>query len=389
MDSSETRSDVILAPRVFVDPDAVEADLGLVELEAPSPARPRFRGAGSVLLKAGYGLVALGAFILALELLTSGASGAQSILARLAASGPLNLFGFGWLGAYVMLSGSPVAATSLSLLSGDTISELESFAMITGSRFGASFIVLLVGFVYYLRHRRNPDGIYIGVVALLTTFTIYTPSLLLGLAALQQGWFDGASVGAPPGVAAVSGGAFGAVAERAADVLPSLVLFALGAGLLVASFQLFDRVLPNLDPPSPRLERVLFFLHRPLAMFAMGGLVTLATLSVSISLVLLVPLSVKGVVRRHGIVPYVMGANITTFIDTLFAAVLLDAPRAMTVVVTQIALTAAVSVVVLLLLYGPYQRAVLGLARRLTANRRSFVAFLAAILVVPGVLVAV
>ncbi|MCH7489017.1 MAG: hypothetical protein IIB23_05240, partial [Chloroflexi bacterium] len=128
---------------------------------------------------------------------------------------------------------------------------------------------------------------------------------------------------------------------------------------------------------------------RPLAMFLMGGLVTLATLSVSISLTLLVPLSMKGVIRRQSIVPYVMGANITTFIDTLFAAVLLDTPLAVTVVVTQMVLTAAVSLVVLALLFRPYQRAVLGAAHYLTANRRSFMAFLAAIFAVPALLLAV
>ncbi|MCI0890241.1 MAG: hypothetical protein J4O04_05490, partial [Chloroflexi bacterium] len=312
-----------------------------------------------------------------------------SLLSRLNVDGSTNLFGFGWLGAYVMLSGSPVAATSLGLFSGGAISDLESFAMITGSRFGASFIVLLVGFLYYVRHQRNPDGLYIGVVALLTTFTIYTPSLLLGLVALDQGWFDGINVGAPPGLATATQDTVGRVADSALDLMPGLLVFLLGAGALLVAFQLFDRVLPNLEPPGPRLERVLVFFHRPLAMFVMGGLVTLLTLSVSISLTLLVPLSMKGIVRRHGIVPYVMGANITTFIDTLFAAVILDAPRAVTVVVVQMVLTTVVSLVVLLLLYQPYQRAILGLARRLTANRRSFAAFLVAIFLVPGVLLAV
>ena len=345
--------------------------------------------AGAVAVRVFYVALALAMFILALELLTSGASNVESLLLRLNVGGTTNLFGFGWLGAYVMLSGSPVAATSLGLFSGGAISDLESFAMITGSRFGASFIVLLVGFVYYIRHQRNPDGLYIGVVALLVTFTIYTPSLLLGLVALDQGWFDGVNVGAPPGLATLTQDTVGRVADSALDLMPGLLVFLLGAGALLIAFQLFDRVLPNLEPPGPRLERVLVFFHRPLAMFVMGGLVTLLTLSVSISLTLLVPLSMKGIVRRHGIVPYVMGANITTFIDTLFAAVILDAPRAVTVVVVQMVLTTAVSLVVLVLLYQPYQRAILGLARRLTANRRSFAAFLVAIFLVPGVLLAV
>jgi hypothetical protein len=84
-----------------------------------------------------------------------------------------------------------------------------------------------------------------------------------------------------------------------------------------------------------------------------------------------------------------MGANITTFIDTLFAAVVLDAPRAVTVVVVQMVMTTAISLIVLVALYQPYQNSILGLAHRITANRRSFATFLIAIFIVPGVLLAV
>ena len=38
----------------------------------------------------------------------------------------------------------------------------------------------------------------------------------------------------------------------------------------------------------------------------------------------LVPLALKGYVRRDRVIPYVMGANIATWIDTLFAALLPD-----------------------------------------------------------------
>ncbi len=47
--------------------------------------------------------------------------------------------------------------------------------MINGSRMGASLIVLVVGFVSYVTGRRNPDGLYIGVVALLTAITLWAP----------------------------------------------------------------------------------------------------------------------------------------------------------------------------------------------------------------------
>jgi hypothetical protein len=78
-----------------------------------------------------------------------------------------------------------------------------------------------------------------------------------------------------------------------------------------------------------------------------------------------------------------MGANISTWVDTMFAALLLDSPRAFTVVFTQMAVGAFVSLVVLLLLYRPYSRFILAVAHRVTQRRREFAFFLGAIFLVP------
>ncbi len=72
--------------------------------------------------------------------------------------------------------------------------------------------------------------------------------------------------------------------------------------------------------------------------------------------------------------------------DTMLAALLLDSPRAFTIVFTQMAVGGFVSLVVLLLLYRPYSRIILALAHRVTQRRREFVIFLGAIFLVPLVL---
>ena len=64
---------------------------------------------------------------------------------------PANSLGFGWLFAYVVMSGSPVAASALTFFDAGALDKLGTFAMITGSRLGASFIVLFIGFIYVLR----------------------------------------------------------------------------------------------------------------------------------------------------------------------------------------------------------------------------------------------
>jgi Na+/phosphate symporter len=138
------------------------------------PAEIRRTVLPSWLTKLGMFVVGLFLFILALQLLKQGAKiYGGGIISFLHVSSAVNTLGFGWLLAYVFLSGSPVAAIAVSFFSAGTISDMQAFTMITGSRLGASFIVLFVGFIYYLRGHKRAASISIGVLALLVTAAIY------------------------------------------------------------------------------------------------------------------------------------------------------------------------------------------------------------------------
>jgi hypothetical protein len=322
-------------------------------------------------------------FVLALRLLSASASGVADLLKNIGADGPLNLLGFGWLLAYGALSGSPVAALSLSLLHGGAVTTSEALGMVSGSRFGASMIVLVVGFVAYLRGRGRPDGIYVGVISLLTTATIYAPATLLGLGLLHTGWLHGTVDHVPvqwgDGLAMIAK----PIVRQVDSHVPGVVVFLLGVGSLLAAFTLFDRLLPNLDPPTPRIERFSQRFRTPRRMFLLGAAITSVTMSVSISLTILVPLTMKGVVRRTDVIPYVMGANITTFIDTLFASFLVPGGGATEVVIAEMLSVTAVSVLVLLLIYRFYARLLLSTAHLVSSDLRWLAVFLAIMAAVP------
>jgi Na+/phosphate symporter len=351
--------------------------------------RPVWQISLAISLRAVYIIAAVAVFIFALQTLRAGAAGLKPILNGFDLQGTPNIVGFGWLGSYAVLSGSPVAAIALSLFSKDVISDTETFAMINGSRMGASFIVLFVGFLYWLRGRRNADGLYIGVVALLTAFTLWGPVIPIGQVILSHGWFDDVRFGSPGAVTSLINTVYDPMVTRLDGHLPKLAMFGIGILVLLASFSLFDRVLPNLDQPGPRFERASEILHQRYLMFLFGLAVTAMTLSVSLSLTILVPLTLKGYVKRDSVIPYVMGANIATWIDTLFAALLLDTPRAFTIVFVEMITGATVSLLVLVFAYGPYQRAIHALAHRATRDRRGFGIFLGAILIVPALLMLV
>jgi len=284
--------------------------------------------------------------------------------------------------ACLILSGSPVAAAAVALLSADVLSSLQAFTMVAGSRLGASFMVLLIGFVYALRGHDRWTALTAGVLSLLLSGSLQLAVLPMGMLILGRGWLDHLSLPALEGLGVSLDEALGPLVGPLVVVLPDWMLFAAGVGLVTLSFRLFDQAIPQ-----PRLGESIEFgqiprlVYRPEVMLLMGLAVTLVTMSVSISVGILVPL--RGYMRRENIIPYILGANVSTLVDTLVAAALLGDPRAVTVVVTHMVCAALVSLLVVLLGYRAYERAVSKALDWITHRRGNFALFVAIIFVVP------
>jgi solute carrier family 34 (sodium-dependent phosphate cotransporter) len=329
-------------------------------------------------------LASLFLFVVAIELVKAGASGTASLVEKLIDSDSMpNALGLGWLATYLLMSGSPVAAVSVAFLAAGVVSRLASFAMVIGSRLGASFLVLFIGLVYVLRGHERRTGLSMGLLSFVVTGTVYLPALVLGALLLASGWLEG--------VQFQQGVVLGSLLDRFAapllDVvtggLPGWAVVLLGLAVLWVSFYLFDRVLPNLDLERSQFSQVARLVYRPLVMFILGAALTAVTLSVSLSLSLLVPLSTRGYVRRENAIPYIMGANITTFLDTLLATVLLGSADALTVVLVSMVSVTLISLLVLLLLFRPYERLTLGILEWATASNRNLILFMAALVGMP------
>jgi hypothetical protein len=109
---------------------------------------------------------------------------------------------------------------------------------------------------------------------------------------------------------------------------------------------------------------------------------------VSVALVVLVPLVAKGYLRRANTLPYIAGANITTLVDTLVAAILLGNQDGVRVVV---AVTLSVTVWTLILLtffYPVVRRICLGTANWILVSHKRLAAFVLVLLAVPVLLIA-
>jgi Na+/phosphate symporter len=332
-------------------------------------------------------LVSLFLFILALTLMKDGArSLAPLVRDSFRVTNAVNSLGFGWLFAYVVMSGSPVAAAALTFFDAGVITQLETFTMITGSRMGASFIVLFIGFIYVLRGRNRATSLSMGLTSLTVTWTTYLAGLAIGVFILQTGLLDNVQLQSGAVLNSILDRIFDPIASFLASFLPGWALFLVGMGIILLSFNLFDRCLPEMAIKDSQVGRVSRLIYRPWVMFLLGAGVTMISMSVSVSLGILVPLSNRGFIRRENVIPYIMGANITTFIDTLLAAVLLNNPPAFTVVLTEMISIAIVSLVILAFFYRRFERNSLRLVAAITANDRNLAIFMAVLFVTPIVL---
>lgn len=335
-------------------------------------------------------LASLYLFVLAITLMKDGARGLVPLMRDvLSVTGAANAVGFGWLFAYVIMSGSPVAAAALTFFEAGAVDRLGAFAMISGSRLGAGFIVLLLGFLYTLRGRDRATSLSMGLLSLIITATTYVPSLFLGAIILKAGTLDGLQLRSGALLVSVVDKMVQPVAGVAIGLLPSWGIFLVGLAIIWFSFNLFDKCLPQATLKESQLGWMSRLVYRPWVMFVLGALITMISMSVSLSLSLLVPLSARGFVRRENVIPYIMGANITTFVDTLLAAVLLQNPQSFTIVLIQMLSIQIVSAVILAFAYRRYQRGMLRIVAWVTETRRNLALFLAAIFVVPIILMLV
>ncbi|HYZ93274.1 MAG TPA: nucleotidyltransferase domain-containing protein [Actinomycetota bacterium] len=345
----------------------------------------------SIAVRAAYSIAGIGLFVIALGLMKSGATAlAPTLEGSVFTDNAWSTLGLGWLGACIVLSGSPIAASALAFLDGGTIDRVQSFTMLTGSRLGAAFVVLVVGTAYALRRRAGSGRrapISIGILSLLMTMTLYVPAAIAGYFLLDRGVLDGLNIGTSPSVTSVTDALFGWAVDAARAVMPGWTLFPLGLIVLIAGFALIDRVMPSLG--GEQME------HRPDAwyerkwpMFLLGCGVCMLTLSVSVALTVLVPLVAKGYVRRANTLPYIAGANITTLADTLVAAILLGNQDAVRVVVAVTVTVAVLTVIVLAVAYPLLRRVCLGFAGRVLVSPARLAAFVAVLFAVPLTLIA-
>ncbi|QPV63967.1 sodium:phosphate symporter [Halosimplex litoreum] len=336
-------------------------------------------------------VVTLCLFLVAIRLLGAATDALRPVLRRTLRSvvvGNPSALGLSWFASYVLANGSVVAALSLSLFDSGLVGPSHLYLMIVGSRLGGAAVVVFVGAADYLNEEIESvrDSMRLGLLTFLLTHSIYLPVLALGSVFVplvdRPDTGGGEVTGPEPNVPDV----VSTLADTAVVHLGPGVAFLGALALIFVSLRLFDGILDSLDKERLR-RRYITRLNDKWVSFGLGVLVTGLTTSVAFSLGVVVPLYNRGHIKRTEIMPFVLGANVGTLVDTLLVAVALDSQVGVRIVLAVLAAGTIVSLLALLW-YPRYSALVEAVQTEIVDRPAYFAAFLLSLLLAPlGLLV--
>ncbi len=360
--------------------------------ELPLPPRARVQRASSRLVRVLLVVAALWLFLSAITVMKDGAAALAPDLKGSALTDSMaSSLGFGWLGAMLVMSGSPMAVTALTLHDGGVLTVSQTLTMLTGSRLGAAFVVLVVAFVYAMRGKLDQKtrhaSLSIGIFSLMLTAVVYVPALGIGLPLLGSDSFRSVNIVAPASLLNIVKVATAPIVSNIEAIVPQGILFLAGLALLLVSLRLLDAALPD-AAETAHLEEHRDWRNRRWLMFGIGSLVALVTMSVSVALTVLVPAVSKGYFRRRQVLPYIMGANITTLGDTLVAAYVMGNPGGVHVVLAELAGITLITGILLAFLYTPLTEQVVRTTDWILGRKQRLAVFVGVLFTVPITLIA-
>lgn len=346
----------------------VSQEIGVLTTGIANRFRRPFRIASRIVLAC----MALWLFISAIAVMKNGAAAlAPALNGSFLTDSLSSTLGFGWLSAMLVMSGSPIAVSALTFLDGGAISAEGAFTMLTGSRLGASFVVLAVAFVYALRGRQTGEArrasLSIGFISLILTAVVYLPAMAIGLWLLSVKSIENATEATAVAMPDVITMVTTPVANAVQYVTTGGLQFLIGIALLMCAVRMIDASLPE-AAHSPSLEEHAGWRDRKWLMFAIGSGVAFVTMSVSVALTVLVPAVAKGYFQRRQVFAYIMGANIMTLGDTLLTAYIIENHVAVHVVIAELLATASITLLLIGFFYKPLTEKVVALADGIVAK---------------------
>lgn len=337
-----------------------------------------------------YGAIGIFGFILSLQLLGESTQELAPLLESFFATfmqTDVSALGAGWLMAYLVLNGATSAAIGIALLESGLIELTQVFMVVSGSRLGAAFIVIFIGVLEYLQGKSEDltDSCSVGILTFLLTYTIYIPAVILGYLLITSFDLGLLETQGPEALKYSLTVVFQPIVDLFTGLIPAALLFGLSVLLLLVSLKQFDKSFQGIGPQKMRDDYIRFFITNKWISFSFGAFLTLVTTSVALSLGIIVPLYNKGYLKREEIIPYILGANVTTMISSIIAAIVMNSTTGMKAVLT-LTVTISLTTLIAMIFYRSYYRIIQASFDRIISNHIILLVFVISLLFTPIIL---
>jgi sodium-dependent phosphate cotransporter len=339
-----------------------------------------------MMLRTLLALIAFALFFLGLTCLQSGTETLRPLLRKgipELMTGPVRTLAVAWLVTYVVMSGTLVAALSLTLYKSAIISPLALFLMICGSRLGAAAIVVLIGGLDYLQKKRLElrKAISLGLLTFLVTHVVYLPVTVAGSAFIYlTGNWEIIESPLLPASNYLPPIQEGLIQGFMSDVGPALTLVA-GGLMIWGGLHLLSKLLETIDLEQAR-RKYFRYLKRPWLSLLVGFLLTMVSTSVTFSIGIVVPMYNRHYIKRTEMIPFILGANIGTLADTLLAALFLNCSDC-TEMVLYLFVLLVVTTGLIMMMYSQFDQFISSLHDYIKSSGRTILWFLASLVIIP------
>ncbi|WGI17066.1 hypothetical protein [Methanonatronarchaeum sp. AMET-Sl] len=303
-------------------------------------------------------------------------------------TGDLSSLGAAWGLAYILLNGATAAAIGIAFFESGLIDLINTYMMVSGSRLGAAFIVIFIGILEYIQGKNDDllDSSSVGILQFIATYIVYTPAIILGYLAITYLDLNFLAIPPPEILTYSLDLLFKPFIDILSRYLTHTILFITAILLILFSLRIFDKAFKGISADKFRSNYLRFQLSNIWVSFGFGSLITLLTTSVALSVGIIVPLYNRGYFKRKELIPYLMGANLTTMISSVIAAAVMNSPLGMQAVLT-LTISVLIVTIVALVFYNQTYKAIQYIFDHIMLEDRYLAIFIFLLILTPILLI--
>lgn len=300
-------------------------------------------------------------------------------------SDPVKTMSISYILTELTMSGSPIAWVFVSVGEFIWLNQINLAAGVVGTRLWVNLLLFIMWFILFLRWKNLKKTMDIWVLQFLISFSITAVSIVFLILFLDNTYIHSFSHYVISNVSMVESYWLLGFVSSSADwivkfIWNNVVWIILWFVLLVLWLICFDKSFSFIN--DKKSVEKLKTISTNFSSFLAGFFITSLSMSLSVSVTILLPLYTKGSIKKNHLIAYILWANITTLLDTVFLSIIAESSMWFSVILSFL-ISVWIVACLYMLWFKYYSRAILSFEEKILSNKIYFILFLFITLILP------